>query len=57
MSSLAYAEMDWVLAVIFRPNAAKFSLFETDESDVAPAEDYVMPLPKLDSRGLRVMVN
>ena len=49
--------MNWALAVIFRPNAAKLSLFDTDESDIAQAVDFLMPLPKLDSRGTRVMVN
>lgn len=55
--SLAYAEMNWAMAVIFRPNAVELSLFETDESDIAQAVDFLMPLPKLDSRGTRVMVN
>ena len=55
--SLAYAEMNWAMAVIFRPSAAELSLFETDESDIAQAVDFLMPLPKLDSRGTRVMVN
>lgn len=49
--------MNWALATMFRPKAAKLSLFETDESDVAQAVDFLMPLPKLDSRGTRVMVN
>jgi hypothetical protein len=55
--SLAYAEMNWALAVIFRPNAPELSIFETDESDISQAVDFLMPLPKLDSRGTRVMVN
>ena len=55
--SLAYAEMNQAMAVMFRPDAAEFSLFETDESDIAQAVDFLMPLPKLNSRGTRVMVN
>ena len=49
--------MNQAMAVMFRPDAADLSLFETDESDIVPAVDFMMSLPKLDSRGLRAMVN
>ena len=56
--SLANAEISLVLAVLFRPNGGPgFDLFETDESDVTPAHDFMLPLPRLDSKGLRVMVH
>lgn len=55
--SLAYAEMNWALAIIFRPMAPELTLFETDESDISQAVDFLMPLPKLDSRGTRVTIN
>ncbi|KAL4791866.1 putative cytochrome P450 [Aspergillus venezuelensis] len=54
--NMAYAEMYWVLAVLFRPGAPRLEMFETDESDVKQSEDFIMPLPKADSRGLRVIV-
>ncbi|KAL4873378.1 hypothetical protein BDV12DRAFT_192363 [Aspergillus spectabilis] len=55
--NLAYAEMYWAMAVLFRPNAPNLRLFETDESDVAQSVDYLAPRPKLDSRGLRATVH
>ncbi|KAF9894659.1 hypothetical protein FE257_006547 [Aspergillus nanangensis] len=55
--NLAYAEMYWALAVMFRPNAPRFELFQTDESDIALSVDFSMPLPKLDSRGLRITIH
>lgn len=56
--SLAYAEINLLLAVVFRPNGGpKFDLFETDESDVTPAHDFMIPLPRMDSKGLRVVIH
>lgn len=54
--SLAHAEMNWAMAVLFRPSGPKMSLYETDESDIALSVDFLMPLPKLDSRGTRVIL-
>ncbi|KAK8121315.1 hypothetical protein PG999_005435 [Apiospora kogelbergensis] len=54
--NLAMAEISLVLAVLFRPRGCKLELFETDESDVKMAHDFLLPLPKLSSRGLRVLV-
>jgi hypothetical protein len=45
-----------VLAVMFRPGGPKMELVETDENDVKQAHDYVVPLPKLDTTGVRVMI-
>ncbi|KAF9889738.1 hypothetical protein FE257_007044 [Aspergillus nanangensis] len=55
--NLAYAEMYWAMAVMFRPNAPRFELYETDESDISQSVDFLMPLPKLDSRGTRITIH
>jgi hypothetical protein len=52
---LAYAEVALMPAALFRPGAPKFELFETDESDVVAAHDFIVPLPRLDSKGVRVI--
>jgi hypothetical protein len=54
--SLAMAEMSLVLAMLFRPGAPNLVIFETDESDVKHVHDFVIPLPKLSTKGVRVMV-
>jgi hypothetical protein len=55
-NSLAMSEMGVALAVLFRPNGPKMELFETDESDVKQAHDFLVPLPKLISKGLWVLI-
>ena len=54
--SLAYAEMFLTLAILFRPNGPHLELFETDETDVLHVRDYIQPLPKRGSKGIRVLV-
>ncbi|MDI1493376.1 MAG: hypothetical protein OHK93_005164 [Ramalina farinacea] len=54
--NLAYAEMYIALGILLRPGGPNMQIFETDESDVAQAVDFLMPVPKLDSRGTRVML-
>jgi hypothetical protein len=56
LNSLALAEINLTLAVLYRPNGPTFELFETDESDVVQAHDFVVPLPKLDTKGVRILV-
>ncbi|KAI0544741.1 cytochrome P450 [Xylaria curta] len=56
-SNLAMAEISLVLAVLFRPNGPKMELFETDESDVRVAHDFGVPLPKLDTKGVRALIH
>lgn len=34
----------------------EFELYETDKSDVEFAHDFFLPFPKLDSKGVRVLV-
>ena len=54
--SLAHAEINLVLAVLHRPGGPILELFETDESDIVHVHDYIQPLPKASSKGLRVLV-
>ena len=56
MYSLAYAELNFVLSALFRPEGPAMDLFETDESDVVQAHDFLIPLPKLDNKGVRVII-
>lgn len=53
--SLAYAELYLALAAIVR----RFNLFlhETDFSDIEAVCDAVMPLPRADTKGVRVLVS
>jgi hypothetical protein len=50
------AEMSIIIAVLFRPNGPKLELFETDESDVKQAHDFLIPLPKISTKGVRAVV-
>lgn len=54
--NLAKAEMSLILAVLFRANGPKLELFETDESDVKMVHDFLIPLPKLDTKGVRAII-
>ena len=54
--NLAMAEMSLILAVLYRPGGPEFELFETDESDVEQAHDFIVPIPRLTSKGMRVLV-
>lgn len=54
--SLAYAELYIMLGILFRPGGPEMKLFQTDESDIIQAHDFLIPLPKLTSKGLRVTV-
>ncbi|KAE9368678.1 fusicoccadiene C-8 hydroxylase [Stipitochalara longipes BDJ] len=55
-SALAHAEISMVLAAIFGPNGVDLKLYETDASDVKPIHGFVVGLPKLDTKGVRVIV-
>ncbi|KAK0701924.1 cytochrome P450 [Lasiosphaeria miniovina] len=54
--NLAMAEMSLILAVLFRPNGPEFDLFETDESDIRQAHDFLIPLPKITTKGVRALI-
>ncbi|KAH8786021.1 cytochrome P450 [Diaporthe sp. PMI_573] len=53
---LSYAEITLVFAALFGPKGPKLRLYETDESDGDPACHFLLPLPRLDSKGIRVTV-
>jgi hypothetical protein len=53
--SLGYAELYLALAAIVR--RFNLSLYETDYSDIEAVCDCVMPMPKADTKGVRVMVS
>lgn len=53
--NLAMAEVNFMLAALFRPGAPRFELFETDETDAVAVHDYIVPLARLDSKGVRVI--
>ncbi|EEA28685.1 hypothetical protein TMatcc_002964 [Talaromyces marneffei ATCC 18224] len=55
--NLAMAELSLALAVFFRPGGPRLELFESDTSDTNHVHDYVVPLPRLDTKGIRVTVN
>lgn len=50
------AEMMLVLAVLYRPNGPKLELYETDETDVIQEHDFLIPLPKITTKGLRALI-
>lgn len=52
--SLAYVELHLALAMLFR--RFTFELHKTDISDVEAAHDFMVPQPKLDTKGMRVKV-
>ncbi|KAF8850501.1 putative cytochrome P450 [Acephala macrosclerotiorum] len=52
--NLAYAELFLTVTTIFR--RFEMELYETDESDVKIEHDYFAPVPRLDSKGVRIMV-
>lgn len=54
--NLVQAEMNLVIALLFRPGGPKMTLYQTEESDVALHLDWVIPVPKADSRGTRVVM-
>ncbi|KAE8311594.1 cytochrome P450 [Aspergillus transmontanensis] len=54
--NLAMAEISLILAVLYRPNGLKLELYETDETDVVIAHDFMVPMPKVTSKGVRVLI-
>jgi len=52
--NLAYAEIYLALAAMFR--RFTFELYETDQSDFDFGHDFFIPIPKLDTKWLRVTV-
>jgi len=54
--SLAYTEISMVMAALFSPWSPEIRLHDTDASDVDPVCAFLLPLPRLDSKGVRVIV-
>jgi len=52
--NLAYVELYLTLGMMFRKY--KFELHESDVSDVELGHDFFIPVAKLDSKGLRILV-
>lgn len=50
------AEISLILAVLHRPNGLKLELYETDVTDVMILHDFMIPLPKFTSKGVRVLI-
>lgn len=50
------AEMSLILAVLYRPGGPEFELYETDESDVKHVHDFLIPLPKISTKGVRALI-
>lgn len=50
------AEMSLILAVLFRPGGPELALYDTDETDIRHVHDFLIPLPKLSTKGVRVVV-
>jgi hypothetical protein len=52
--SLAWCELYLAFAGMFR--YFEFELYETDKTDVELMHDFFLPFPKLDSKGVRLVV-
>ncbi|KAL8943014.1 MAG: hypothetical protein Q9211_001143 [Gyalolechia sp. 1 TL-2023] len=55
--NLAYAEFYLGLAAVWAPGRFRFELWETDISDVETVHDFLNTSPRLDSKGIRVIVH
>ena len=55
VSSLAYAELYLTLSAVLR--RFDFKLFDTTSEDIEAVCDAFMPMPKEDSKGVRVLVS
>ena len=54
--NLAKSEISLTLAVLFRPGAPKLQLYKTDHTDTDHIHDFVVPLPRLETKGARATV-
>ena len=55
--NLAYAELYLGLAAVFAPGRFEWELYETGREDVELRHDFLNTSPRLDSKGIRVVVN
>ncbi|KAI1416450.1 putative cytochrome P450 [Hypoxylon sp. FL1857] len=54
--NLAHAELFMVTGLLFRRMGPHLRLYETGHDDVEMLHDFFMPTPKLDSKGIRVLL-
>jgi hypothetical protein len=54
--SLVYMQMFHTLAHLLRPGAPEIVLYETDTTDVIAVHGLLFPMPRLDSKGVRVII-
>lgn len=54
--NLAYAELFLTLGAMFSPGNVDLELFQTNRSDVDCMHDFFNPSPRLDSKGVRVLI-
>ena len=45
------------MAALFRPGGLKFEMVDTTEADVKPAHDMIVPLPKIGTKGVKLIFN
>ena len=55
--NLAYAEFYLALAAVFAPGRFEWELYETDVTDVELKHDFMNTCPRMDSKGIRAVVN
>lgn len=55
-SRLAYMQLYQMMAHLFSPESPRLLLHKTDKADVQPVRGLLFALPKVGSRGLRVLV-
>ncbi|MCJ1457978.1 hypothetical protein MMC28_008347 [Mycoblastus sanguinarius] len=55
--ALAYSELYLGLAALFCPDRFRLELYETDKSDVEVAHDFFNACYRLDSKGVRILLN
>lgn len=48
--------MSLILAVLYRAGGPELELYETDESDVKHIHDFLIPLPKVSTKGVRALI-
>ena len=54
--NMAYAELYLAMGAVFGPGWGRMELWETDVTDVEMRHDFVNTSPRLDSKGIRVVI-
>lgn len=53
--NLAYTEINIVFTILYRPGKPQIELYKTDKSDIIHIHDSLIPLPRLDTKGVRII--